>query len=796
MSDVRLTLSEFADELRRLRTLAGSPSLNQLVEHSAGLQRPLHRSTVSDKLNGKSLPDWDFVLSFVRACQAYAEKAAAPLHPDDVDLARWDSLHLRAMRGLDESRGEHRLTRVVQREMARRPLGTDTGGAAPAVVPRQLPIGPRTVSGRAAELAALTTIASGTDESAVLVTIDGMAGVGKTTLAVSWAHQHADWFPDGQLYQDLRGFDATGSPTSPVEALRTLLEGLAVAPQRIPTTLDAMMGLYRTMVAGRRILVILDNAGDDEQVRPLLPGDPTVLTVVTSRTRLTSLVAVHGAHPLTLDLLSQPQARDLMTDRLGHDRAAHAPEAVDEIINSCAGLPLALTIVAARAATYPNLTLAVMAAELRDSAARLDALDTGNPAADVRSAFSWSYERLSDPAARLFRLLGLHPGPDFDAAAAASLAGRPEVTRDLAELARANLVTEPTSGRYALHDLLHAYAAEQARTHDGQAHQREALRRMLHHYAQSAQAAASLLSPRREAVAAADGAAPGFADHDHALRWFTTERPALLGAVTAAADWGLTELACQLAWIVSGLLDLRGRWQERTRVQQTALAAAQRSGDRPWQARIHRDLSISLALQDELDQSLTHAETGLRLDVDLGDEYGQARTHSAMCLLMERWGRHAQALEHAQISLDLFLRTDNKIAQAYAFNTVGWYQTLAGSHHEALTNCQRAIDLLGHLGDHGGEATAWDSLGHAHHQLGNHTEAIRCYQRAGELIQHVGNRYFEARTLDQLGDAHHALGHDDDAHWAWRQSLAILNELHPLEAEAVRAKIDGFDDGR
>ena len=795
MSDVRPALSEFGDELRRLRSLAGSPSLNQLVEHSAGLQWPLHRSTISDKLNGKSLPDWNFVVSFVRTCEAYAEKAAAPLHPNDVDLARWDMLHLRAMRALDESRGERHITRVVQREMARRTARTDTllAEADPAMVPRQLPIALRTLSGRATELAELTAIASNLDQSAAMVTIDGMAGVGKTTLAVCWAHQYVHWFPDGQLYQDLRGFDSTGSPTPPAEALRTLLEALAVAPERIPTTLDAMVGLYRTLVAGRQILVILDNARDAEQVRPLLPGDPMVLAVVTSRNRLTGLVAAHGAHPITLGPLSQAQARDLLTDRLGRDRAAHSSAAVDEIIDSCGRLPLALSIVAARATTYPKLTPAAMAAELRDSATRLDALDAGDAVANVRSAFSWSYQRLSDPAARLFRLLGLHPGPDFDVPTAASLARQPEVTRHLAELARAHLVTEPTTGRYALHDLLQAYAAELAHAQESQAQQRDALGRMLDHYVQTAQAAASLLSPRREVVAAADGAAQGFANHDEAQRWFTAERPALLGAVTLAADWGFTELACQLAWIVSGLLDLRARWQERTNVQQVALAAAQRSGDRPWQARIHRDLVITLALQDQLDQSLTHAETSLHLDAELGDEYGQARTHSAICLLMERWGRYPQALEHAQVSLDLFLRTANKSAQAYAFNTLGWYQALAGSHREALANCRHAIDLLSHLGDHGGEATAWDSLGFAHHHLGNHTEAIRCYQHAIELFHKVGNRYFEASTLDDLGDAHHALGHDDHAQQAWRQSLTVLDEVQPSEAEAVRAKLDRSD---
>jgi len=787
MNDVRLrALTEFGGELRRLRSLAGSPSLNQLVEHSVGHDWPLHRSTISDKVNGKSLPDWDFVASFVRACQSFAEKTGVPLEPDEADLARWDALHLRALRALDASRDDHRIARVVQREAARRadrtPARADGGP-----VPRQLPTAPRGFSGRDAELAALTAIAGAGDGSATVVTIDGMAGIGKTTLAVAWAHRYAHWYPDGQIYQDLRGFDPTGSPTPPEEALRTMLEALGTAPRQLPTTVDAMVGLYRTLVSGRRIVVILDNARDADQVRPLLPGDPTPLVVVTSRERLTGLVAVHGAHPITLGLLSPAQARGLLTDRLGADRAAHDPAAVDEIIESCARLPLALSIVAARAATYPTMTLSGMAAELRDIGSRLDALNAGDTAADVRSAFSWSYRRLRPTAARLFRLLGLHPGPNLDAAAAASLAGQPDVTRQLAELAGAHLLTEPTAGRYALHDLLRVYVAERTRADESDAERSDALRRLLDHYAGTAQAAACLLSPRREVVA--PPADPGLADADEASTWFAVERAALVRAVTAAADAGLTEHACRLAWVVSGLLDLRGRWRERADVQRVALAAARRSGDRRWLARIHRDLTIALALQNEFDDSLAHAEAALALDTEDGNEHGLARTHSAVCLLMERWGRHPRALEHARRSLELFLRTDDKAAQAYAYNTVGWYQSLVGSYEEASANCRRAVDLLGGLGDRGGEATAWDSLGHAHHHLGDHAEAVRCYRRAIELIREVGNRYFEARSLDQLGDAHHALGQATEAREAWLECLTILDDVQPSEADAVRAKL-------
>jgi tetratricopeptide (TPR) repeat protein len=775
-------LQQLCEDLRLLWSQAGGPTLRAL----AGRVN-LSKSQVSNILNGRlrQPPDWQVVTAMVTSFARYAqEHGRTPyLSVSTAIEGFWRSRYTVVEHAYLQGRSH-------------RPAGAaaDDGPDEPTtawVVPHQLPAAVAHFIGRTSELEMLTKLVDdGESRTVVISAIDGTAGIGKTALAVQWAHGVADRFPDGQLYLNLRGFDPSGTPTAPYEALRTLLETLAVASERIPSTVDAMVGLYRTLVSGKRILVILDNARDAEQVRPLLPGTATALVVVTSRHRLTSLVAAQGAHPITLDLLSRPHARDLLAGRLGHDRAAHDTAAVDEIIDTCARLPLALSIVAARAATYPNLALAALAAELRDPGSRLDALDVGDPTADVRSAFSWSYLRLGPPAARLFRLLGLHPGPDLDAAAAAHLAGEPDVTRALAELARANLVTEPTSGRFTLHDLLRAYAVELARVHEDDADRDEALHRMLGHYARTAQAAASLLSPRRQAVVAVDADVPGFADGDDALARFIVERATLLGAVTLAAESGLSELACQLAWVVSGLLDIRGRWRERTEVQSIALAAARRSGDRAWQARIHRDLAIALAWLDEYDESLHHADRALDLDAHLGDEFGQARTHSAVCFLMERWGRFPQALEHAQLSLDLFLRTEDTKSQAYAFNTVGWYQSLVGSYDLALTNCKQAVELLAALGDRGGEATAWDSLGHAHHHLGDHAEAIRCYQRAIELIREAGNRYFEASSLDHLGDAHDESGQVDEAREAWRRSLVIFDELNASEAEAVRVKLD------
>jgi hypothetical protein len=280
-------------------------------------------------------------------------------------------------------------------------------------------------------------------------------------LAVHRAHRVADRFPDGQLYVNLRGFHPTGQAMDPAEAVRGFLDALGTPPERIPASLDAQAALYRSTLAGKRVLVVLDNARDAEHVRPLLPGTPTVMVVVTSRSQLTGLVA-EGAHPITLDLLTTAEARGLLARRLGIDRVTAEPDAVDGIITACARLPLALTVAAARAATHPGFPLAAGAAELSAARGLLDTLAADDPATDVRAVFSWSYQALAAPAARLFRLLGLHPGPDTCAPAAASLAGQPlpDVRRTLAELARANLITEYAPGRYGFHDLLRTHAAD------------------------------------------------------------------------------------------------------------------------------------------------------------------------------------------------------------------------------------------------------------------------------------------------------------------------------------------------
>ena len=474
------------------------------------------------------------------------------------------------------------------------PAVTLRSAALAVPVPAQLPPAVAVLTGRDAELASLDAIAPRVarggaveDATAVIAAITGTAGVGKTALALHWAHRAREQFPDGQLYANLRGFDPSRPAAEPGQALRGFLDAFAVPQERIPASLDAQAGLYRSLLAGKRVLVVLDNARDAAQVRPLLPGSPGCLALVTSRDNLTALAATDGARLLALDRLAAPGARDLLVSRLGPGRIAGEPEAADEIIERCARLPLALTIVAARAAAKPDFPLAVTAAELSQATAVLDPFDGGDVCTDIRAVFSWSYRALGPDAARLFRLLALHPGPDMTVGAAASLAGiAPNRARALlAELTRGHLLTEHCPGRYAFHDLLWAYACEQAHAHDDDGARRDAVARVLDHCLHAAHAAATLIDPDFPPITP-PLPQPGVvlarpATTEDALSWFTAERATLLAAVPLAAEAGFPAHVWQLARALRTFFQRRGLWNDQATACQTGLDAAAGSATGP-----------------------------------------------------------------------------------------------------------------------------------------------------------------------------------------------------------------------
>jgi len=433
------------------------------------------------------------------------------------------------------------------------------------LVPRQLPAAVQHFTGRSAELRKLTGLMRhfGPGRASAVSVIDGPAGVGKTALVVHWAHQVAERFPDGQLYVNLRGHDPAGAPASPGEALRGFLDAFGIPPAQIPVTLDAQAALYRTLLAGRRMLVIADNASDEQQVRPLLPGDGTNMVVVTSRSQLTGLAAVEGADRLCLKVFSEAEACQLLTSRLGTARLAGEQQATAELIDMCARLPLALSIAGARAA-HADMFPSALVSELHEARNLLDAFSDSDSMASIRAVFSWSYDNLAGPAARMFRLLSVHPGPDISAQAAASLAGVTvaQARSLLDELAHANLLAEPVPGRFAFHDLLRAYAGELAARHEAGTEHAAARRRVLDHYLHTAHRAALQLTPSRGPISLAPLAARTRPEQiegpEQALDWFTGEHLVLL-AVLGLADAAKSDVHTgQLLWAMEVFLDWQG----------------------------------------------------------------------------------------------------------------------------------------------------------------------------------------------------------------------------------------------
>jgi tetratricopeptide (TPR) repeat protein len=627
----------------------------------------------------------------------------------------------------------------------------------------------------------------------VISAVSGTAGIGKTALAVHWAHRAAAAFPAGQLYANLRGFDRTGRVMQPSTAVRGFLDALGVRAERIPADFDAQTALYRSVLAGKRILIVLDNARDAEQVRALLPGTPTAFVVVTSRSGLTGLIATEGAYPLVLDVLSPVEAGDLLRRRLPAAVSA-MPAAAEQIATACARLPLALSIAAARAA-QTGFPLTVLAAELADRGRRLAALDADDPAAQVRTVFSWSYQALTAPAARMFRLLGLVPGPTISAAAAASLAAlsRPQTRRLLADLCQAGLLTEPAPDRYGFHDLLAAYAADLTCAVDPDGDRQAATIRLVDHYVHTAHAAERILNSYREPMCLplappSPGTAPERpATTEAATAWLVTERPVLLATLRQAADTGPDTHVWQLAWTLHIFLRRRAHWREMIDAWEAAAAAADRLGAPVAGAQAHTNIAHAAIRLGRLDDAYPHLLRALWLSVQSADRVIQSVVQLGFVLLRERQGRYRHALGHAQRALALCEAAGNSPSLGHALNNVGWCQILTGNTDAGLTYCQRALAVYRKRDDISGQADAWDSLGYAHRNLGQYRAAIQCYQHGLDLFRRVGDGYEQAATLNHLGDAQHAAGHLDAA-ISWTEAADILTAIgHPL-ASTVRAK--------
>jgi DNA-binding SARP family transcriptional activator/tetratricopeptide (TPR) repeat protein len=683
------------------------------------------------------------------------------------------------------------------------------GGSRGLPVPAQLPLDAQGFSGRQDELATLHAMLpparpAGTDEPVPVVIISGTAGVGKTALAIHFGRQVAKRFPDGQLYVNLRGRDPGTPPVEPGEALRFFLDAFGVPPYRIVASTEERAALYRSLVDGRRMLIVLDNASNAAQVRPLLPGSPGCLVVVTSRNQMAGLVAAEGAALVTLDVLSHAEAHEMLARRLGRERVAAEPEAADEIIGECARLPLALSIAVGRAAAgsagRAKRPLAELAAELRDARGRLDALEEGDAATDVRAVLSWSYDQLSPAAARMFRLLGLHPGPDISLPAAASLAGIPraEAGTALRELARTHMVTERLPGRFTFHDLLRAYAADQAERHDAAAERDAAMHRVLDHYLHTATAASQRFGPFRSPLrlpAPQPGVLPAdMTDKDQAMAWFDAEVQVLNALIGYASANGFDGYAWQIPWALGPFFYRRGLWRNYAASQQTALEAARRLGEPVALAHAHYLLGHAQSQTNDYDAAEPNFRQALDLFRELGDRANEAVVLNGLAGMLEKQERYPEALAYALDALRMVKAAGHWWTQGTLENGVGWLYAHLGQYDDALTHCQRALSLHRESGHRGGTADTLDSLGYVHLHLGDLAQAKACYEQAIDAYREIGAPFGEGNSMAGLGDVLLREGRPDAARATFLDAAAILDTLpHPL-ADEVRVKLRDLDD--
>ncbi|GHG42819.1 MULTISPECIES: AfsR/SARP family transcriptional regulator [Amycolatopsis] len=669
----------------------------------------------------------------------------------------------------------------------------------PAAVPRQLPAPPLPFVGRRDELEHLDAVftTAGPGATVVISAIAGAGGIGKTWLALHWAHRHIDDFPDGQLFVDLRGFSPDGEAMNSAAAVRGFLDALGVEPGRLPADLHAQAALFRSLVAGKRMLIVLDNAADTGHVSALLPGGRSCTVLVTSRNRLTGLVAGHGAQHFPLDLLTKGEALALLRSRLGADRVDAEPEAVADLLASCGRFPLALGIAAGRARTQPALSLASLAAELAELG--LGALDSDDPGASVPAVLSWSLRALAPQEATAFALLSAAPGPDIGLPAATSLlALSPEQThRTLQALVDASLLDRDVQGRYTMHDLIRAYATTLTSAVP-EPERQAALDRVVDFYLQSAVNADRLLDPHRAPIrlgSPSSGVRPQpMADLPDALAWLDVHHPHLLAAQHVAARLHRDQKVWHLAWALSTFHGRRGHRHDKFAVWRAALDAAGRLHDPVARIFAHRLLGSAHAELQRHSNAIEHLHQALDLAQAHGDRLQQARTYDTLAWAWARQGDPGLALENSRYALELFRALEQPVWEANALNTVGWYAAQLGDYDTARNHCEAALTLHRRHQDLDGEAEALDSLGFIDHHTGRHHEALNFYEQSVALFRALGNTVEVARVLDGTGHPHLALGRPTLALHAWREAMELYREQgRDSDAERIQRQLDHLE---
>ncbi|MGW4394940.1 ATP-binding protein [Amycolatopsis nivea] len=690
-------------------------------------------------------------------------------------------------------------------------------GAAAGVgvsVPRQLPSVVRDFTGRAEQVAVLDAVLpaddargdggavddAGAGGSVVISAVDGAAGIGKTTLAVWWAHRVRHRFPDGTLYTNLRGY-GPGDPATPGEVLEGFLQALGLPGERIPAGTEEKASVFRSLLAGRRVLVVLDNANAAEQVRPLLPGTAGCVVVVTSRSRLTGLVVTEGATRLTLDLLSEPESITLASGIIGLQRAAAEPDAVRELVRYCGRLPLAVRI-AAGYASGPETTVAEVVAELADERYRLDVLSRdGDERATVRAVFDWSYQRLDDERARVFRRLGLHPGPEFCAEAAASVTGLDlsGTRRVLNGLAAAHLVEPTRLGRYRLHDLLRAYASCRAEVDDSAEQRKQALERTWQWYAYHAKTAHNVLSPahrswypmlRLEVRADPSIELP---DAARAWAWLESERDNLIAAARDADRHDRNPLTLLLTTATGMILARQGQQENRLDLARLALATARRGGDRTVEAHALLELAEVHQAAGQRREAHDASVEGLSLARDLGNSELQAAALNNLGLVLTEQGQHAQARDRFLAALPLASGAQQGRLEAVIEGNLSELSTRQGNYRQGLRHAERGLSLRRAARDHRGEAFALHHVAQARQGLGDLPEAIAQCRNALAIEPHHRTPQDTAEIQDTLGACLRDTGHTDQAKSCWQNALALYDQYGHPRADGLRVRLQALD---
>ncbi|MFD9435153.1 ATP-binding protein [Streptomyces sp. NPDC060002] len=676
-------------------------------------------------------------------------------------------------------------------------------GGAQTPRPRQLPRDVSCFTGRRRDMSALDSLLDeSTSRSVTMIVsaIAGAAGVGKTALAVHWAHRVRDRFPDGDLYVNLQGY-GPGRPLLPGDVLDGFLTALGTAPERIPREVESRAAMFRTLVDGRRMLIVLDNANSAEQVRPMLPGSRGPLVVITSRSRLAGLVARDDAFRVHLDLLAPDEASMLLGKIVGPDRIAAESEAAIRIAQFCAHLPLALRITAEYLAAHPRRPLAELAQTLAGEDNRLDVLAAGDDETTaVRNVFSWSYRALRPELARTFRLSGLHAGPDMSIDAIAALTGTGTVaTRRLVDgVAAVHLIEEPADGRYRFHDLLRVYAGERAIADESGAARKEAVERVLLWYLHATSAARTVLTvgrPRTPLMLPSEfglppASAPVFTGHREALAWCDAELANIEAAIGQAAEEGRDDVACWLPVVLQPYFQRRNPFRAWVATHTAGLDAARSVNDAQAEAELNRGIGGAYYYQGRFEESYEHQRRALDGYRALGWDGEIILVNlGSVCAALERYD---ESFVHLREALGLSRRTGHRNAEGFALQSMGATCQRLNRFEESVPYCRDAAEVFRETGDRFGFGIALARLAYAFLRQRKMPESIDCLRQALGNSRDIGDHPGEAWLLETLGTATYEIGQKESALENWRDALRLYERLLDNDGAArVRTQLSG-----